>query len=115
MCVVASTLNAYYPDAYLICIIPSRYVWWLEYALCLCACAFSRISRHVNTASRRVGGLYQEVWTAVLSYFRLQVDEMAGGWSDEAATRALIEVWGDTKIQSQLDGVQRNRTICDRL
>ena len=108
MRVVASTLNAYYTDVYLIRIIPSRYVWWLEYALRLCACAFSRISRRVNTASRRVGGLYQEVWTAVSSYFRLQVDEMAGGWSDEA-TRALIEEWGDTNVQSQLDGVQRNR------
>ena len=78
------------------------------------ACAFSRISRRVNTASRRVGGLYQVVWTAVLSYFRVQVDEMAGGWSDEA-TRALIEVWGDTNVQSQLDGFQRNQTIYERI
>ena len=30
---------------------------------------------------------------------------MAAGWSD-SETRALIEVWGDANVQSQLDGVQ---------
>ena len=35
---------------------------------------------------------------------------MAAGWSSEE-TQALISVWGQAKVQIQLDGVQRNRVI----
>lgn len=35
---------------------------------------------------------------------------MATGWSHEA-TRALLSIWKEQDIQSQLDGVQRNRVI----
>ena len=39
---------------------------------------------------------------------------MASGWSYEE-TRALIGVWGQADVQSQLDGVQRNRTIYEKI
>ena len=35
---------------------------------------------------------------------------MAAGWSHDA-TRALLSVWKEQGIQSQLDGVKRNRAI----
>ena len=35
------------------------------------------------------------------------VSEMAGGWNREA-TKALLGIWGDSSVQSQLDGVVRN-------
>ena len=35
---------------------------------------------------------------------------MAAGWSAEA-TKALLSVWGERNIQSQLDGVVRNKLI----
>ena len=36
--------------------------------------------------------------------------EMAGGWTAEE-TKALLEIWGDSTVQSQLDGVVGNKTI----
>ena len=39
---------------------------------------------------------------------------MAAGWSIEE-TRALVCVWGQENVQSELDGVQRNRTIYERI
>ena len=40
---------------------------------------------------------------------------MAGaGWSVDE-TRALISVWGQANVQSQLDGVMRNRVIFERI
>ena len=35
---------------------------------------------------------------------------MAAGWTNNE-TRALIGVWSEAEIQSQLDGVSRNRVI----
>ena len=35
------------------------------------------------------------------------VGEMAGGWNSEAM-KALLGIWGDSSVQSQLDGVVRN-------
>ena len=35
---------------------------------------------------------------------------MAAGWSVEE-TRALVGVWGQAKVQEQLNGVMRNRAI----
>ena len=37
----------------------------------------------------------------------ISVSEMAGGWNSEA-TKALLGIWGDSSVQSQLDGVVRN-------
>ena len=40
---------------------------------------------------------------------------MAAGWSADK-TRFLIELWGDANVQNDdLDGVQRNRTIYDKI
>ena len=39
---------------------------------------------------------------------------MAAGWSAEA-TRALLSVWGEQNIQSQLDGVVRNKVIYEKV
>ena len=39
---------------------------------------------------------------------------MAAGWSAEE-TRALVGVWGQENVQSELDGVTRNRTVFDRI
>ena len=39
---------------------------------------------------------------------------MAAGWSTEA-TRALVSVWSQENVQSELDGVSRNRTIFERI
>ena len=36
--------------------------------------------------------------------------EMAGGWTTEE-TKVLFGIWGDSTVQSQLDGVVRNKTI----
>ena len=36
--------------------------------------------------------------------------EMAGGWTAEE-TKALLGIWGDSTVQSQLDKVVRNKTI----
>lgn len=33
-----------------------------------------------------------------------------GGWTTEA-TKALLGIWGESSVQSQLDGVVRNKTI----
>ena len=38
------------------------------------------------------------------------VNEMTGGWNSEA-TKALLGLWGDSSVQSQLDGMVRNKTI----
>ena len=40
--------------------------------------------------------------------------EMAAGWTVDG-TRALIGVWGEADIQSQLDGVARNRRIYEKI
>ena len=39
---------------------------------------------------------------------------MAAGWSTDA-TRALIAIWGEQNIQQNLDGVTRNKTICEKI
>lgn len=39
---------------------------------------------------------------------------MAAGWTTEE-TRALVSIWGQENVQSELDGVQRNRTIYERI
>ena len=39
---------------------------------------------------------------------------MASGWRAEA-TRALVSVWGQANVQSELDGVTRNRTVFERI
>ena len=39
---------------------------------------------------------------------------MAAGWSAEE-TRALVGVWGQENVQSELDGVTRNRTVFERI
>ena len=40
---------------------------------------------------------------------------MAGaGWSAEE-TKALISLWGQANVQSQLDGVTRNRSIYEKI
>lgn len=39
---------------------------------------------------------------------------MAAGWSSEE-TRALVSVWGQANVQSQLDGVARNRTVFEQI
>ena len=36
------------------------------------------------------------------------------GWSAEE-TRALVSVWGEANIQSELDGVTRYRTVFERI
>ena len=38
---------------------------------------------------------------------------MASGWTAEM-TRALVSVWGQANVQSELDGVVRNRTIFEK-
>ena len=38
------------------------------------------------------------------------VNEMTGGWNS-GATKALLGLWGDSSVQSQLDGMVRNKTI----
>lgn len=39
---------------------------------------------------------------------------MASEWSCEA-TQALLGIWGEQNVQSQLDGVARNRNIYEKL
>ena len=39
---------------------------------------------------------------------------MASGWSTDA-TRALVSIWSQESFQSELDGVNRNRTIFERI
>ena len=39
---------------------------------------------------------------------------MAAGWSVEE-TRALVGVWGQENVQSELDEVTRNRTVFERI
>ena len=39
---------------------------------------------------------------------------MAAGWTNEA-TRALVSVWSLENVQSELDGVARNRSIFERI
>lgn len=39
---------------------------------------------------------------------------MAGGWTADA-TRALVSAWSQENVQSQLDGVVRNRTVYEKV
>ena len=39
---------------------------------------------------------------------------MAAGWSLEE-TKALIDIWGAAGLQSQLDGVARNRSVYEKI
>ena len=39
---------------------------------------------------------------------------MSSGWTTEE-TRALVGVWGQANVQSELDGVTRNRSIYARI
>ena len=39
---------------------------------------------------------------------------MAAGWSNEE-TRALVSVWGQANVQSELDSVARNRVVFQRI
>ena len=39
---------------------------------------------------------------------------MASGWTSDE-TRALLGVWGESDVQSKLDGVSRNRTIFEKI
>ena len=39
---------------------------------------------------------------------------MATGWSVDE-TRALLGIWGATDVQSQLDGVARNRVVYQKI
>ena len=36
------------------------------------------------------------------------------GWSNDE-TKALLGIWGASEVQSQLDGVVRNRTIYEKV
>ena len=47
----------------------------------------------------------EEITENLVSFFT-----MAAGWTKDE-TQALIKIRGDANVQSQLDGVQRNRTI----
>ena len=49
-------------------------------------------------------------------YYKLSIRAlaMAGGWTAQM-TRTLVSVWGQANVQSELDGVVRNRTICERI
>lgn len=46
-------------------------------------------------------------WTATLS-------AMSSGWTHEQ-TRALVSVWSQANVQSELDGVTRNRVVFERI
>ena len=48
----------------------------------------------------------------VRNYYKLSTRAfaMAGGWTAEI-TRALVSVWDQANVQSELDGVVRNRRI----
>ena len=48
-----------------------------------------------------------------LLFLFLESLEMAG-WSADA-TRALVAIWSQENVQSQLDGVSRNKTIFERI
>ena len=52
----------------------------------------------------------------VRNYYKLSIRAfaMAGGWTAEM-TPALVSVWGQANVQSELDGVVRNRTIFERI
>ena len=39
---------------------------------------------------------------------------MASGWDTEE-TKALLGIWGTADVQSQLDGVKRNKTIYSKV
>ena len=39
---------------------------------------------------------------------------MASGWTSDE-TRALLGVWGEADVQSQLDGVSRNHVIFEKI
>ena len=40
--------------------------------------------------------------------------KMAAGWSHEQ-TRALVSVWSQSNVQSQLDAVSRNRSVYESI
>ena len=44
----------------------------------------------------------------------VMLKKMASGWSGEA-TQALLGIWGKQNVQSQLDGVARNRNIYEKI
>ena len=52
----------------------------------------------------------------VRNYYKLsnRAFTMAGGWTAEM-TRALVSVWGQANVQSELDRVVQNRTIFERI
>ena len=57
------------------------------------------------------------VWVKVSGHmdktdFRLQT--MVAGW-DADTTKALISIWGQESIQSQLDSITRNRVIYEKI
>ena len=39
---------------------------------------------------------------------------MAGEWAAEM-TRTLVSVWDQANVQSELEGVVQNRTVCERI
>ena len=39
---------------------------------------------------------------------------MAGGWNVEQ-TKALVSIWGQEDVHKELDGVQRNRVVYERI
>ena len=39
---------------------------------------------------------------------------MAAGWSAQE-TRVLVSIWGEADVQSQLDGVVRNKVVYEKI
>ena len=54
--------------------------------------------------------------SCVRNYYKMSIHAfaVAGGWMGEV-THALVSVWGQANIQSELDEVVWNRTICERM
>ena len=57
-----------------------------------------------------------ECMSCVRKYYKWSIYafEMAGGWTAKMM-RAIVSVWGQAKVQSELDQVVQNRTIYKKI
>ena len=47
-------------------------------------------------------------------HIQAKVYTMAAGWSTQE-TKMLVSIWGEADVQSQLDGVIRNKVIYEKI
>ena len=60
-----------------------------------------------------MGAAYCHI-TVVYSREQFVAESMAAGWTMDE-TKALVGIWGAQDVQSQLDGVARNRSMFEKI